>query len=456
MRISISDIKKISGVEFVNKDLVKTIKGVSIDSRKINEGDLFFAIKGENFDGHNFVDQAISSGASAVVIEKNSIELFKDKKYPLVVVENTTKALGELARVYRDKFKVKVIGLTGSNGKTTTKEMIAEILSKKFKTLKTEGNLNNNFGVPLNLFRLEKSHQVAVIELGINHFGEMETLCEIANPDFGTITNIGTAHIEFLKSREGIAEEKGKLFKYLVKKNGFVFVNSDEKLIKQQAKGFKKKLTFGFNQKADVRGKVLSLNNLAQPTLKISYRNKSEVINLPTFGIHTAQNALCAAAIGLKFGVSLKQIKSALENFKSYDKRMQVLEVDGYTIINDAYNANPDSMQMAIQTMSLMKGYFLRLAVLGDMLELGEFSERFHRELAHYLKANGIQKVFFFGELTQMSYDEALKLNLDAKHFKDKKQIASEIKNSIPEGSLILLKGSRKMKMEEVIDYLKG
>jgi UDP-N-acetylmuramoyl-tripeptide--D-alanyl-D-alanine ligase len=456
MRISISDIKKISGVEFVNKDLVKTIKGVSIDSRKINEGDLFFAIKGENFDGHNFVDQAISSGASAVVIEKNSIELFKDKKYPLVVVENTTKALGELARVYRDKFKVKVIGLTGSNGKTTTKEMIAEILSKKFKTLKTEGNLNNNFGVPLNLFRLEKSHQVAVIELGINHFGEMETLCEIANPDFGTITNIGTAHIEFLKSREGIAEEKGKLFKYLIKKNGFVFVNSDEKLIKQQAKGFKKKLTFGFNQKADVRGKVLSLNNLAQPTLKISYRNKSEVINLPTFGIHTAQNALCAAAIGLKFGVSLKQIKSALENFKSYDKRMQVLEVDGYTIINDAYNANPDSMQMAIQTMSLMKGYFLRLAVLGDMLELGEFSERFHRELAHYLKANGIQKVFFFGELTQMSYDEALKLNLDAKHFKDKKQIASEIKNSIPEGSLILLKGSRKMKMEEVIDYLKG
>lgn len=456
MKIAISDIKKLNGVEILNKNLFKKISGISIDSRKLKVGDLFFAIKGENFDGHDFVDQVISNGASAVVIAKNYFEKFKDKNYPLVIVEDTTKALGELARIYRDKFNVKVIGLTGSNGKTTTKEMIAEILSKKYKTLKTEGNLNNNFGVPLNLFRLEKSHQVAVIELGINHFHEMKTLCEIANPDFGIITNIGTAHIEFLKSREGIAEEKGQLFEYLIKKNGFGFVNSDEDLIKKKAKGLKRKLTFGFNSRAEVRGKILSLNNLAQPTLKISYRNKSEVINLPTFGIHTAQNALCAAAVGLKFGVSLKQIKSALENFKSYDKRMQVIEVDGYTIINDAYNANPDSMHMAIQTMSVMKGYFQKLAVLGDMLELGEFSEKYHRELAHYLKENGIQKVFFFGDLTKISFDEAQKMNLDAKHFNDKQSIADEIKKSIPEGSLILLKGSRKMKMEEIIEFLKG
>ena len=456
MKISISDIKKLKGVELINPNLFRKISDVSIDSRKLKEGDLFFAIKGENFDGHNFVDEVISKGASAVVIEKKYLEKFKDKNYPLVVVEDTTKALGELARIYRDKFNVKVIGLTGSNGKTTTKEMIAEVLSTKFKTLKTEGNLNNNFGVSLNLFRLQKSHQVAVIEMGINHFGEMKTLCEIANPDFGIITNIGTAHIEFLKNREGIAEEKGKLFKYLKEKNGFGFINSDEELIKQQARGFKKKLTFGFNSKADVRGKVLSLNNLAQPVLRVTYRNKSVVINLPTFGIHTAQNALCAAAVGLKFGVSLRKIKSALESFKSYDKRMQVIDLDGYTIINDAYNANPDSMRMAIQTMKLMNGYFQKLAVLGDMLELGEYSEKYHRELAHYLKENGIQKVFFFGELTKSSFEEALKLELDAKHFDDKKQIADEIKNTLPEGSLILLKGSRKMKMEEIIDYLKG
>jgi len=456
MRILISDIKKLNGVEIINQKLFKKISDVSIDSRKLKTGDLFFAIKGENFDGHDFIDEVISKGASAVVIEKKYLEKFKDKNYPLVVVEDTTKALGELARIYRDKFDVKVIGLTGSNGKTTTKEMIAEILSQKFKTLKSEGNLNNNFGVPLNLFRLQKSHEVAVIEMGINHFGEMGALCEIANPDFGLVTNIGTAHIEFLKSREGIAEEKGKLFKYLIRKNGFGFINSDEKLIKEQAKGLKRKLTFGFSSKADVRGKIISLNNLAQPVLKVTYRSKSVVINLPTFGIHTAQNALSAAAVGLKFGVSLKKIKSALEAFKSYDKRMQVIEIDGYTIINDTYNASPESMEMAIQTMSMMKGYFQKVAVLGDMLELGEFSEKFHRELANYLKENGIQKVFFFGEFTKSSFEEALKLECDAKHFDDKKQIADEIKKTIPEGSLILLKGSRKMKMEEIIEYLKG
>lgn len=456
MRILISDIKKLNGVEIINQKLFKKISDVSIDSRKLKPGDLFFAIKGENFDGHDFIDEVISKGASAVVIEKKYLEKFKDKNYPLVVVEDTTKALGELARIYRDKFDVKVIGLTGSNGKTTTKEMIAEILSQKFKTLKSEGNLNNYFGVPLNLFRLQKSHEVAVIEMGINHFGEMGALCEIANPDFGLVTNIGTAHIEFLKSREGIAEEKGKLFKYLIRKNGFGFINSDEKLIKEQAKGLKRKLTFGFSSKADVRGKIISLNNLAQPVLKVTYRSKSVVINLPTFGIHTAQNALSAAAVGLKFGVSLKKIKSALEAFKSYDKRMQVIEIDGYTIINDTYNASPESMKMAIQTMSMMKGYFQKVAVLGDMLELGEFSEKFHRELANYLKENGIQKVFFFGEFTKSSFEEALKLECDAKHFDDKKQIADEIKKTIPEGSLILLKGSRKMKMEEIIEYLKG
>lgn len=456
MRISISDIKKMDDVVLINKELIRKISGVSIDSRKLEKDDLFFAIKGENFDGHNFIDDVMSKGASAVVIEKNYLEKFKDKNYPLIVVKDTTKALGELARIYRDKFKVKIIGLTGSNGKTTTKEMTAEILSTKFKTLKTEGNLNNNYGVPLNLFRLSNSHELAVIEMGINQIGEMKILCEIANPDFGIITNLGIAHIEFLKSREKIAEEKGMLFKYLINKNGFGFINSDEKLIKLQAKGIRKKLTFGFNSKAEVRGKIISLNNLAQPTLKIFYKNKSEVINLPTFGVHTAQNALCAVTIGLKFGVGLKKIKSVLESFKSYDKRMQVLELNSYTIINDAYNANPDSMRMAIQTMSLMKGYIQKLAVLGDMLELGEFSEKFHRELAHYLKENGIQKVFFFGDLTNSSYDEAKRLGLDAKHFNDKKQIADEIKNKIPEGSLILLKGSRKMKMEEIIEYLKG
>lgn len=456
MKISISDLKKISNVELLNIKSLRAINGVSIDSRKINKGDLFFAIKGENFDGHDFIEEVISKGASAVVIEKSYFEKFKEKNFPIILVENTIKALGELANIYRKKFNVKIIGLTGSNGKTTTKEMIAKVLASKYNTLKTEGNLNNNIGVPLNLFRLEKKHQVAVIEMGINHFGEMKELCGIAEPNFGLITNIGNAHLEFLESREKVAEEKGELFRYLKKKNGFAFVNADEKLIKAQAKNLKRKLTFGFNSRADVRGKIQSLSKLAQPTLKIAYKNKNEIINLPTFGIHTAQNALCAVAVGLKFGISLKKIKQELESFQSYDKRMQVIELDFFTIINDSYNANPDSMKMAIQTLSMMNGYPEKIAVLGDMLELGENSEKYHREIAHYLKDNGIKKVFFFGDLTSVSHDEAKKLELETIHFDDKKKLAETILHSVPKGSLILLKGSRKMKMEELIESLKG
>ena len=456
MKIKISDLKKLTNVEILNEKLIKPITGVSIDSRKINSGDLFFAIKGENFDGHDFVDEVISKNSSAVVIERSQLKRFNDKSYPLIVVDDTIKALGELANIYRKKFELKVIGLTGSNGKTTTKEMIAKILSTKYKTLKTEGNLNNQIGVPLNLFRLKKSHQIAVIEMGINHFGEMKVLCNIADPDFGIITNIGNAHLEFLKSREKIAEEKGELFNYLKQKNGFAFVNNDEKLIKEKAKSIKRKLTFGFNSSSDVRGKIQSINKLAQPSLKISFRGKSEIINLSTYGVHTAQNALCAVAVALKFGISLKKIKKELETFQSYDKRMQVLEVNGYTVINDTYNANPDSMKMAIQTISLMNGYVDKIAVLGDMLELGENSEKFHRELAHYLKEFNIGKAFFYGDLTISSFYESRNLNLNSKHFDDKKKIAEEIFRTLPKGSLILLKGSRKMKMEEIIEYLKG
>lgn len=456
MRLTLKDIKQLSNVEILNSNLIGKITGVSIDSRKINQGELFFAIKGENFDGHDFVDDVISKGASAVVIQKNQTQRFIDKNYPMILVDDTIQALGQLARIFRNKFDIKVIGLTGSNGKTTTKEMIAKILETKYNVLKTEGNLNNNLGLPLNLFRLKKNHQLAVIEMGINHFGEMQSLCEIADPDFGLITMIGTAHIEFFGSREGIAKEKTELFRYLKKKNGFVFINTDDVFIKNQTKIFKRKLTFGFNSRSDVRGKILSLNLLAQPELSITYKNKSIVINLPTFGIHTAQNALCASAVGVKFGISLKQIKAALEEFQSVDKRMQMVELNNFTFINDAYNANPDSMKLAIQTLSLMKGFENKIAVLGDMLELGEHSENFHRELAHYLKDSATKTAYLFGDLTKLTFDEAKKLNLNVHHFDSKTDIAQELKQMNNQKVLVLLKGSRKMKMEEIIELVKG
>lgn len=456
MSITLKDIKQIANVEIVNSDLIGKITGVSIDSRKINRGELFFAIKGENFDGHDFADEVISKGASAVVIQKNHVQKFADKNYPLILVDDTIQALGKLARIYRNKFDVKVIGLTGSNGKTTTKEMMAKILESKYNVLKTEGNLNNNIGLPLNLFRLKKNHKLAVLEMGINHFGEMRSLCEIADPDLGLITMIGTAHIEFFGSKEGIAKEKGEMFNYLREKNGYAFVNADDVLIKKQAKKIRRKLTFGFNSRSDVKGKILSLNSLAQSKLRITYKNKSVVIDLPTYGIHSAQNALAAASAGIKFGISLKQIKNALESFQAYDKRMQVVTINEFTFINDAYNANPDSMRLAINTLSQMNGFENKIVILGDMLELGEHSEKFHRDLAHYLKESGIHNVYLFGDLTRFTFDEAMKLKLNAQHFDSKSKIAEELLTMNKNRLLILLKGSRKMKMEEIIELVKG
>ncbi len=455
MRISLSDINKLQNVAFIRKNLIKNISGVSIDSRNIKEGEIFFAIKGANHDGHEFVKEVFKKGASCAVIDRNHVNQLKTLDCPLIVVDDTIKALGQLGNIIRKKVGTKIIGITGSNGKTTTKEMIAHILSTKFNILKTEGNLNNQIGIPLNLFRLKKQHHLAVIEMGINQVGEMSILCDMVEPDYGAITNVGTAHIEFFGSVEAIAKEKGTLFKYLGNKSGLGFVNNDDKNVRNQAKVLKKKFTFGFNSKSDVKGKIISVNDLAQPSIIISYKGKSIDIELSTYGLHTASNALCAAAVGLKFGIGLKKIKEALESFKSYDKRMQVIRINDFVVINDSYNANPDSMKMAIRTMNIMKGFEKRVAILGDMLELGEYSEKFHRELAYELIENKIDKIYLFGDLVRFTLDELTGLGYDAKIFDDKKILSEKLRSELEPNSLILLKGSRKMKMEDILNHLR-
>lgn len=454
MKLTLSDIKKLSNVEIRNEHLIKSISGVSIDSRSLQEGELFFAIPGEKFDGHRFVDEVIEKGAAAVVINRAKLNEFENKNYPLIIVENTIKSLGELANIFRKKFKGKIVALSGSNGKTTTKEMIYSVLRTKYKVIKTEGNLNNYIGVPLTLFKLNNTYDFAIIEIGINHLGEMTDLCKIVEPNYGCLTNIGNAHLEFLGGIKGVAKAKGEMFRFLSQKNKMGFVNRDDKNIVKQASVLKKKFTFAFNTKADVNGKIISINKFLQPTIEVNYKGKSEIINLNTIGLHTAYNALCAASVGLKFGISLRNIKSSLEKFYSYSKRMEVLEFHSGLIINDCYNANPDSMKVAIETMGKMKGFNLKIAVLGDMLELGRWSEKYHRKLAHHLKKNKIDLSLFFGELTENSFDEAKKLGLNVFYFKDKGYLIDKLKNSLSPNSLLLIKGSRKMKMEEITETL--
>ena len=267
-----SDARELLNIEHLRVQNVeglqdKKLKGVSTDSRRVKPGEVFFAIRGEKFDGHDFVSDAAQRGCLAAVVEDRLLpSAVRVENLPLLILNDSTKALGDFARFYKRKFDIPVIAVTGSNGKTTTKEMIAEVLGEKFTVLKTEGNLNNHIGVPQTLFRLEKKHDVAVIELGTNHFGEIDYLCTVAEPTYGLITNVGRAHLEFFGSLEGVAQAKGELFERL-QPRGFGFVNADDRRVVDKARKLRRKLTYGFEEKrANIKGRFLGLNDRVQPS----------------------------------------------------------------------------------------------------------------------------------------------------------------------------------------------
>jgi UDP-N-acetylmuramoyl-tripeptide--D-alanyl-D-alanine ligase len=452
MRITLQDIQKIKSAELINTNYFKSINRISIDSRKVKTGDLFFAIKGDNYDGHDFVSKALKKGIAGIVISKEHKKRFKNIKSFIVTVDETTIALGDLANIYRKKFKAKVIAIAGSNGKTTSKEIIAAVLSQKYNVLKTTGNLNNHIGVPLTLFQLNKSHEIAVIEMGINHLGELTRLCEIAEPNLGCITNIGIEHVEFFDGISGVAKAEGELFDYLTKTNGFGLVNRDDRRVRSKARRLIHKLTFGFNHKADVKGKFNGINKYGNPHFSAAFRNYSIDIHLNTIGKHSSYNALCAIAFGFKFGVPSRKIKAVLESYSSIDKRMQVLRFDRVTVLNDSYNANPDSMKAAFDTLSLLNEYDLKIAAVGDMLELGKDSIQFHEQLAVFAKKANIDYLFCFGDLTKHTNRHAKELDLKSFRFTDKKKLIEKLNSVLKKNSIVLIKGSRKMKMEEILE----
>jgi UDP-N-acetylmuramoyl-tripeptide--D-alanyl-D-alanine ligase len=432
------------------------IRGISTDSRKLRRGDIFFAIEGERFDGHDFVRDAFRRGAIACFVKIDWFRRNRDKfrGKVLIAVDDTIKALGQLANIYRRKFDIPVIAVTGSNGKTTAKEMIADVLSQKYRVLRTRGNLNNQIGVPLTLFRLRKSHQVAVIEVGTNHFGEIRYLCEIAEPDHGVITNIGRAHIEFFGDRFGVAKAKGELFDFLSKRDGFIFVNLDDDMVVNISRKVRRKLTYGFSGGADVEGEFISLDSFARPEFMVRYDGREVRVKLRVPGRHLISHALSAFAVGLKFGIPLSRIKRALTSFRSFPGRMEVIKIKGITIINDSYNANPDSVTAGLKTLSEIRASGKRIAVLGDMFELGGESISAHREVGEMVIECGIDYLFTIGEYMRNAYEVALRKIRHAIHFSDKELLVFHLFEIIGRGDVILVKGSRGMRMEEVVDML--
>ena len=436
-------------------------KGISTDSRGVQHDDLFIAIRGEKFDGHNFITKAVESGASVIAADArwagaNQI-LLSSLNLPCLIVEDTIRLLGQAARMHRKKFKIPVLVVGGSNGKTTTKEMISAVLKTKYRVLSTEGNLNNHIGVPQTLLRLERQHQVAVIEVGTNHFGEIAYLASIVEPTHALITIIGREHLEFFGSIEGVARAEAEVFDWMrtqKRATGIGFINRDDPRLSKLAKKVKKSVSYGFGRgPLAVKGKVLAFNETAFAQIEIKPRGKKAFrVELSVPGEHNAANALAASAVGLTLGVPAKKIQAALSSFSSASKRMQLFQVKGVTVLNDTYNSNPDSALAALRVLGRVKAAGKKIAVLADMLELGANAVQEHQRIGTVAAASGVTHLLGFGPLTQHTVDAAT--TEFKKHFEQKSTLSEQLVQLLSPGDVVLVKGSRGMRMEDVVAFV--
>ncbi|MGA7159835.1 MAG: UDP-N-acetylmuramoyl-tripeptide--D-alanyl-D-alanine ligase [Bacteroidota bacterium] len=453
MKLSLKDFQKLGQAEIINKETLKnkTITGVSTDSRTIEPGNIFFALRGENFDGHKFIEDVVKRNAAVVIVdaawEKKNHELSKRLESAVVVVPDTIKALGGLANIYRKKFSIPVIAIGGSNGKTTTKEMISAVLRSAYSVLSTEGNLNNHIGVPQMLFRLTSKHDIAVLELGTNHFGEMKYLSKIVEPTHALVTNIGKEHLEFFGDERGVAKEETELFAKISAK-GFAFINADDGYLVRAGKKVRHSLSYGLARTSDVQGRHVRTNEKGQPLFELAVKKKTSDVCLSVTGLHNVSNALAATAVGVEFKVPEKKIISAIQQYVGASKRMEVIRRSGITIINDTYNANPDSVLAALRSLQSMKVDGKKIVVLADMLELGEKAENEHAKIGLAVSDLEFEFLLTFGPLSRFTH-EASKLAF-AEHFESKEALIASLKSQVAPGDAVLIKGSRGMKMEEV------
>lgn len=461
MGVTAEDLFQLKSTEIVNPGNIEKIAfgGVSIDSRKCSKSYLFFAIKGEKFDGHDFVTDVLRRGCRCAVVQKswyskNKRKFGALKNKSLVVVKDTVEAIGKLANIYRNHFVIPVIAVAGSNGKTSTKDFVAYVLSKKYNVLKTEGNLNNQLGVPLTIFRLNKKHDMAVIEVGTNHFGEVKYLSEILEPQFGVITNIGKEHLEFLKSISGAAKAEGELVKYLETVFGTFFMNADDKhLARNRKRKNIKTVSFGFEKKAEVKGKILKFNKFF-PELEIKYGNKKIKAQLKNIGYQSCRAALIAAAAGFYFEVPVRDITKAVSGYKiESNRRNQLKSINGVWVIDDSYNSNPDSVKAALENLKAYKLKGKQFICLGDMLELGKESGKEHKSIGAMVKKMKFDNLLTYGRDSYQTFlgAKGVKNNF---HFEDKSVMAEFLRMNLRKGDVVLVKGSRTMKMEEVIDKI--
>lgn len=414
-------------------------ESVSTDTRKIEPNSLFIALKGENFDANTFAEEALKKGALFVIIDDKKFFTNEDK---MLLVKDSLKTLQELANYHRNQLGLPIVALTGSNGKTTTKELINSVLSMKYNTKATIGNLNNHIGVPLTLLSFNENTDIGIVEMGANHQKEIEMLCEIAQPDYGYITNFGKAHLDGFEGFEGVIKGKSELYSYLRKNDKTAFINNDDALQVEKGSNIKS-YTFGLKNKADIIIKSVEAN----PMVKIGFNEVH--INSHLIGIYNANNINAAITIGKYFNVSDSEIKKAIENYEPTNNRSQLIEKKSNKIILDAYNANPSSMQAAI-TNFLQLNSDNKIAILGDMFELGNESLDEHKKIVEILYKEPSVKTYFIGK-------DFYNNKIDSNHvsfFETFSNFAENFKSIEIENKTILIKGSRGMALEKTLDLL--
>lgn len=453
-KLKCEDILKATGGILVHGDANVEFGNISTDSRNVASGDLFIPIVGERFDGHEFVDNALKSGAAGALTQK---EVSLTAGGVIISVNDTLKAFGDIARYYREKFSIPVIAITGSVGKTSTKDMIAGVLAQRLNVLKTEGNFNNEIGMPKTILSLEDHHEAAVLEMGMRGLGQISYLSGIAKPQIAIITNIGLSHIELLGSRQNILKAKLEILDGL-SSNGLVILNGDDDLLSGLRDLLKFRTVFyGIGEGADYQAYNIQTAGEHGSSYEISIKGKEYKVNVPVPGIHNIYNSLAAIAAGLEAGIPMEIIVDGILSYSPGNMRQNIISCKGYRIINDVYNASPQSMEAAISVLKDVAGSGRTIAVLGDMLEMGEWAEEVHSNVGRFAAAKGIDYIITVGENARYIAKGALEAGVSPEKvlaFDKNEEAAAILTSIIKTNDTVLAKGSRGMKMEEIVKWL--
>jgi UDP-N-acetylmuramoyl-tripeptide--D-alanyl-D-alanine ligase len=457
MKFNIDEMAKVCGGKVISGDRSLECNGISIDTRKILRGELYVAIKGAHFDGHDFIADAVERGAVAIVAATGD---FSKDGVAVIRVSDTERALGDIAAWWRSRFDIPRIAITGSNGKSTTKEMVSAVVSVLGGVLKTEGNFNNTIGLPLTIFRMNETHDVAVLEMGMNAKGEIKRLTEIANPTVGLITNVTAAHLEKLQTVEAVAMAKGELFEAMGA-DATAVINAEDPWIMRAAKKFSgRKITFGMQNDCDVRFLNMETDNLDNTRLAFSVRGREHNAMIPLPGAHNVMNSLAAIAVGEAMGIDAGESVARIEKFKPMAMRFERIQLaNGVRVVNDSYNANPASMKAAFRTVGSAKRAGRFIAAIGDMLELGESSDALHEIIGADAARMGVHRLFILGNFSASVAKGAEKNGMkpsDITRADDIEEIADKLEAYMRAGDVLLVKGSRGMRMERLVEFLKN